>query len=321
MKARTFCLLVAILFGFTAICEAQVKDYPKKPIQIIIGHTAGSTIDVFYRMLGEEVSRIWQVPVSAVNKPVASGSVAASEVANSEKDGYTLFGTLVGQLASVSVANPQSPVHILRDFEPIEMHTYAANVIFVRADSPFKSLEEIIDYARKKPGELISGITQKGSNLHLEALLLNRQAKVDITLVHQDGPPEVMTGVLGGHFNLGWNNHVFSTPHVTAGKIRPLASDIKCPFGIPTFTERGYPIDVISVMALLGPKGMQPAAVRAWEDALKTVMKGPRFQGFIAKNGFIMSMTTGTEKLDKMMKEEVARYSRFTPEELGWKRK
>jgi tripartite-type tricarboxylate transporter receptor subunit TctC len=321
MKVRTFCLLAVIFFGFAAICNGQAKDYPKKPIQFLVGHTAGSTIDVFYRMLGDEVSRLWKVPVSAVNKPVASGSVAASEVANGEKDGYTLFATLIGQLASVSVANPRSPVHILRDFEPIELNTYAANVMFVRADSPFKTLDDVLGYARKKPGELIAGITQMGSNLHLEALLLNRQAKVDITLVHQDGPPEVMTGVLGGHFNVGWSNHVFSTPHISSGKIRPLASDIKCPFNIPTFAEKGYSIDLVSVMGLLGPKGMPATVIKAWEDALRTVLKDPKFQAFIAKNGFIMNMTMGTDNLNKLMKEEVARYSRFTPEELGWKKR
>jgi tripartite-type tricarboxylate transporter receptor subunit TctC len=322
MKAKVFCLLVAILFGFASTGYAQVRDYPKKQIQILIGHTAGSAIDVFYRLLAEEASKMWKVPVNSVNKPVASGSVAASEVANSEKDGYTLYGTLVGQLASVSIGNPKSPVHILRDFDPIEMHSYAANVLYVRVDSPFKSLEEIIDYARKKPGELLCGITQMGSNIHLDALLLNRLAKVDITLIHQDGPPEVMTGVLGGHFNLGWTNHVLATPHVTAGKIRVLASDIKCPLGVPTFADKGYPqIDLSPVMSLMGPKGMPPTVIRAWEDVLNTVMKDPRFLASINKLGFVINMSTGTEKLNELLKEEMVRYSRFTPEELGWKKK
>jgi tripartite-type tricarboxylate transporter receptor subunit TctC len=109
MKWKAICLAAVILFSLTPVCNSQVKDYPKKPIQFIVGHQAGSTIDVFYRMLGEEVSRIWKVPVSAVNKVTASGSVAAGEVANSDKEGYTLFATLIGQLASVSVANPRVP--------------------------------------------------------------------------------------------------------------------------------------------------------------------------------------------------------------------
>jgi tripartite-type tricarboxylate transporter receptor subunit TctC len=321
MKGKTFCLFVAILFCLTAVCHAQVRDYPKKPIQILVGHTASSAIDVFYRLAAEEASRTWKVPVNIVNKPAASGSVAASEVANADKDGYLLFGTLVGQLASLSVGNPKSPVHILRDFDVIEMHYYAANVIFVRADSPFKSLGELVDYARKKPGELIAGITQMGSNIHLDALLLNRLAKIDMTLVHQDGPPEVLTGVLGGHFNVGWTNHVLATPQVAAGKIRVLAADMKCPLGVPTFAEKGYRIDLVPVMGLFGPRGMPPTVVKTWDDALKTMMKDPKFQASMTKLNFVIDMTTGADKLDKLLKEEVARYSRFTSEELGWGKK
>ena len=151
------------MVGLSSVGYPQVVEYPKKPIQIVVGHAAGSAIDVFYRLLGEEVGRLWKVPVNIVNKPTASGSLGANEVANSDKDGYTLFGTLVGQLASLSVANPKSPVHILRDFEAIEMHSYSAQVIFVRADSEFKSLEAIVEHARKKPGELLCGVTQMGS--------------------------------------------------------------------------------------------------------------------------------------------------------------
>lgn len=321
MKVKTFCLLAAILFGLTSTGYAQVRDYPKKPIQIIAGHAAGSSIDIFYRLLAEGVSNRWKVPVNVFNKPTASGSVAASEVANSEKDGYTLLAALVSTLATVSVGNPKSPVHILRDFDPIEIHTFGANVMWVRADSPFKSLDDVVDYARKKPGELICGVSEMGSTSHLLMLLFKRLAKIDITVVNNDGPPQVIAGVLGGHFNLGWSNHTLATPLVAAGKIRTLASDIKCPLGIPTFTEKGYPVSLTLLMGLMGPKGMPPTVIKAWEDALNVAMNDPKFQASINKLGFIMSMTTGTDNLNKLLKEEVARYSRFTPEELGWKQR
>jgi tripartite-type tricarboxylate transporter receptor subunit TctC len=321
MKGKTFCLLVAILFGLTSISYAQVKDYPKKPIQMIIGHAAGSSVDLFYRLLADEVSKTWNVPVSAINKTGASGAVAANEVANSEKDGCTLLAMLSGQLTTFSIANPKSPVHVLRDFDPIEMHTYAPIIMFVRADSQFNSLDDIIDYARKKPGELICGVNQMGSTSHLETLLLNRLAKIDITFVHQEGPPQLMTGVLGGHYNLGWGNYAFTKPFITAGKIKPLVSDAKCPWKIPTFEEKGYPIALINYMSLVGPKGTPTTIIKAWEDALHKAMNDPKFQASLDKAAFVVEMITGTEKLNKLLKEEVARYSQFTPEELGWKQK
>jgi len=321
MKVKMLCLLVVVLVGLTSVGYSQVRDYPKKQIQIVVGHQAGSAIDVFYRLLGEEAGRMWKVPVNIINKPAASGSLGANEVANSEKDGYTLFGTLVGQLASLSVANPKSPVHILRDFDPIEMHSYAAQVVIVKADSKFKGLEEVVEEARKRPGELLCGVTQMGSNLHLEALLLNRLAKINITLIHQEGPPAIVTGVLGGHFDLGFNNDVVARPYVTAGKMRVLVSDIKSSLGCPTFADKGYPqINMFPVMALMGPKGLPPAAIKTWEEALDVILKDPKFTASVTKLGFNISMTTGTEKLNKRLREEVENYSRFTPEELGWKK-
>jgi tripartite-type tricarboxylate transporter receptor subunit TctC len=319
MKGKNIVLPVVLVLGMAVVCEAQVKEYPKKPIQIVVGHAAGSAIDVCFRLIADEVSRTWKTPVNTINKPQAGGAVAANEVAHAEKDGYTLFGTHVGGLATLSIANPKSPVHIQRDFDPIEIHTYATSVLYVRADSPFKSLEDVVAGARKKPGELTAGIASIGSNSHLESLLLNRLAKIDITLVHQDGIPEIMTGVLGGHFNLGWGNHVNALPHVTAGRVRALATDASSPLGVATFAEKGYPqIDLAPHMGLMAPKGLPPAIIKAWEDALNTMIKDPKFQAALTKAGFIFNITMGPDKLDKLIKEEVTRYSRFTPAELGW---
>ena len=154
-----------------------------------------------------------------------------------------------------------------------------------------------------------------GVNLHLEALLLNRLANVNITLIHQDGPPQIITGVLGGHFQLGVNNDVVSRPHVAAGKIRVLASDIKSPLpGIPTFAEKGYPqINMYPVMALLGPKGMPPGSIRAWEGALETVMKNSKLLSSLEKLGFNINMITGTERVNKRINEEVDKSSDLRP--------
>jgi tripartite-type tricarboxylate transporter receptor subunit TctC len=321
MKAKTIWLLVAILVGLTSVGYAQVKDYPKKPIQIIVGHPPGGGIDTFYRLLAEQVSKTWNVPVNLVNKPAASGAIAGSEVANAEKDGYTLFAILINQLASLSVGNPKSPVHMLHDFDPIEVHTYAAQVMLVKADSKFKSFDDLVDYSRKKPGEVLCAVPQVGSSMHLVALLLNRQAKLNMTLVHLDGPPEIATGILGGHFDVGFLNDVVAKPHVTAGKLKAIVSDIKSYLGVPTFAEKGYPqIDLPTVMGLLGPKGLPPAIIKTWEDTLKTILKEPAFIASMNKLSYNINMVMGAENLSKRLKEEMDKCARFTPEELGWKK-
>jgi tripartite-type tricarboxylate transporter receptor subunit TctC len=321
MKARTFCLVAAILSAIASAGHAQTKDYPRKPIQIVVAHAAGSAVDIFYRLYAEEMSRALKVPVNLVNKPTASGSVAANEVAHAPKDGYTLLAALVGQQTTLSIANPKNPTNILRDFDPIEVHTYAANTLFTKADSQFKSLEDVIDQARKKPGEIILGLSEMGSNSHLESSQFIRLAKVDVTQVFNEGPPQIITGVLGGHYHLGWGNHVNITPLVASGKVRALATDIKSPLGVPTFTEKGYPVYLPLLMGLFAPKGTPATVLKAWEEATNAAMRDEKFQASINKLTFIVTMTTGPDKLDKLLKEEYARYSKFTPEELGWKGK
>jgi tripartite-type tricarboxylate transporter receptor subunit TctC len=323
MKAKSLFFLVVILFGFNSVGYPQVMEYPNKPIQIIEGHPPGGGIDIFYRLLSEELSKTWKVPVNILNKPAAVGAVAASEVANAEKDGYTFLAILLGQLAAMSVANPKSPVHLLRDFDPVEVNTYAAQLLVTRSDSKFNSLEEVVAYARQKPGEVLCGTTQLGSNFHLLALLFNRLAKINITILPVEGSQIVMTNVLGGHFDLGTTNDVLARPQVAAGKIKVLVSDIKStlPIPVPTFAEKGYPeVDLVISMTLLGPKGLPPAILKTWENTLETIMKDPKFQASLNKLGFTVSMITGTERLNKRLKEEIDKYSRFTPEELGWKR-
>lgn len=323
MKVKSLFILVIILFGLNSVGYPQVKEYPNKPIQIIEAHPPGGGIDIFYRLLSDELSKAWKVPVNIINKPAAVGAVAASEVANAEKDGYTFLAILLGQLTAMSVANPKSPVHLLRDFDPVEVNTYAAQLLFTRSDSKFKSLEDVVDYARKKPGEVLCGTTQLGSNFYLLALLFNRLAKINMSVLPVEGSAEVMTNVLGGHFDLGTTNDVLARPQVAAGKIRVLVSDIKStlPIPVPTFAEKGYPeVDLVISMTLLGPKGLPPAILKTWENALETIMKDPKFQASLNKLGFTVSMITGTERLNKRLKDEVDKLSRFTPEELGWKK-
>jgi tripartite-type tricarboxylate transporter receptor subunit TctC len=319
MKAKVFCLLLTGLFCFSSVCHSQVREYPSKPIQIISAHAAGSSVDAFYRMLGQEVSRMWSTPVNVIAKPASNGVIAYTEVAKSEKDGHTLLAVLANTLASFSVGNPNSPVHIQRDYDPIEIHTFAATTMYVRADSPFKTLKELLDYARQKPGELVCAVSQVGGNGHLEMLSLMRLAKVNIALVHTSGPSEMTTGVLGGHFQLGWGNYALVKPLIDAGKVRPMASDGQGPTpGIPTFEDQGYPISLPFVAGLMGPKGMAPHAMKAWNDALDVVMKDPKFQASLTKAGFGVTMIRGTEKLNNYVKELVKTYSQFSSEELGW---
>lgn len=121
---------------------------------------------------------------------------------------------------------------------------------------------------------------------------------------------------------MGFTNDVLGRPHLASGKMRALVSDTPSPvLGCPTFAEKGYPqLNMTTTMAILGPKGLPPAIHKVWENTLEMVLKEPNFISSYKKLGYNINMMTGMEKLNKALKEEVEKYSRFTPEELGWKK-
>lgn len=318
----TLSAMMLVISGLISSAYPAAKEYPDKPIQIILPHSAGGGVSIFLQLLSEELKKTWKVPVNILNKPGGGGVVAASEVANAGKDGYTLLGLQLGQLVAITVGNPNSPVHLLRDFDPIEINTYVANTIVTRSESDLKSFDDVIEYARKKPGELIFGTSEVGSNMHLEALLLNRLANINIKIVPLQGTAEIIPNVLGGHFQLGFTNDVLARPHLASGKMRALVSDTPSPvLGCPTFAEKGYPqLNMTPTMAILGPKGLPPAILKVWENTLEMVVKEPNFISSYKKLGYNIETITGTDRLNKRLKEEIEKYSRFTPEELGWKK-
>ena len=315
--------LAAVLFlGLDSSAYPQEKKYPDNPVQIILAMGAGSGGDLFFRVLSEGLKKVWNVPVNVINKPGANGMLAAGEVASSRKDGYNVLGTQTSFLATVTVARPKGVAISLQDFDPVASfpgHTTA--LLCVRGDSKFKSLQDLVNYAREKPDDLVYGTLQAGSPGYLELKLLMREAKIKMNSISYKEPGEPVSNLLGGHIDLISGVDNVMMPHIKAGKVRALVAQRRSLLfpEIPVYAEAGYPgVNVVSSLGVLGPKGLPPEVIQAWESALRVVLKDPDRLATFKKNGHAANLTTGSE-LAAFWKEEVQRYSRFTPEELGWK--
>jgi tripartite-type tricarboxylate transporter receptor subunit TctC len=325
MQARNLLLLfsavVLVLGGLNPVVYAEGL-YPNRTIQITIPHTPGGGNDALVRLLADELTKIWKVPVNVFNKPGGGGAVAASDVAHAGKDGYTILGMLESTLVAMSVAKPDGPVNLFRDFDPLASHySYAPNVLVTYNNSPYKSLEDVVNYAKAKPGDLICGTSSIGADITLEAMLFNRSAKIDITPMNFEGAAEVTRNVLGKHIPLGMVGFIPARPHIAAGTLRVLASDSKSSMlQAPTFAEKGYPeVNVISSIVFAGPKGLPPAVIKTWADTVSKIGKDPDFIARVKKIGSDVTFYVGAEN-EKYLRNEVKNFSRFTPEELGWKK-
>src|SRR5258708_29152475 len=154
--------------------------------------------------------------------------MAPSTVAGARKDGYTLLGSLLGQVATMTVANPKSTANLIRDFQPIAiLHGYAAVIMLGRADAEFKNLKDVVSQAQKKPGDLIVAVGPAGTSLTLEVELLKRAAKIDLTSLPFAGSAQAITNLLCRHVNFAMASDLAAQAHIKAGKLIGLAVDVE----------------------------------------------------------------------------------------------
>lgn len=318
-----FFLVVLLVTGANSTSYAKEEEYPSKPIQILVAARAGGGIDLFFRLLSEELTKFWKVSINVANEGGSGGTVGADRVMKARKDGYSVLGILVASICSMTVAQPGEPISLLRDFDPILTNMgYAATVYCVRSDSNFKTFKDVINFAKENPGKLIFGTGSPGGEFFLEWTLLQRAAKVNIPTLKLSSA-EMIPQLLGGHVQMCGTSEVAAKPYIDSGRMRGLVVDVKSSAfpNLPTLSEIGYPedINVVSSLTLMGPKGLPPAILKVWENALQVIVKGPTFNTSLKKVGFSNNSETNPEKMKNTLQRELEKYKQFTPEELGWK--
>ena len=124
--------------------------FSNKPIELVVSSSPGGGVDLIFRLIAEELAKNLKTQVNVVNQTAGAGAIAAEKVAAARKDGYTLLGSLLGQVATMTVANPKAPANLVRDFQPLGiLHGYAAVIMLGRADSEIKTLKDLVAQAQK----------------------------------------------------------------------------------------------------------------------------------------------------------------------------
>ena len=316
-------LTIVAMTMFATSSTLHAQSFPNKPIEIVVSSSPGGGVDLIFRLIAEDLAKNLKTQINVANQTAGAGAIAAEKVAAARKDGYTLLGTLLGQVATMSVDNPKAPANLLRDFQPIAiLHGYAAVIMLSRADSDIKTLKDLVAQAQKKPGDLIVAVGPPGTSLTLEVELLKRAAKVDITSLPFAGSAQGITNLLGGHVNFAMASDVAAQPHIKAGKLVGIAVDVESAVlpDVPTFAKQGYPqVNLLASVAFLAPKGLPDATARILTDTIKKTVEEPKLKENLKSRGYNIDLRTSTADLNKLMKDEVDKYSRFTPEDLGWK--
>ena len=264
--ARWMGALAALAALTIAGAASAQQAFPSKPVHLLVPFPPGGAVDIVARTLSDELSKRWGQPIVVENRPGAGGTIAEAVAAKAKPDGYTLILVASGH-ATATYLYPDLPFDPLRDFTPLSLVGSSPNMLLVRADSPYKSIADVLAAARAKPGQLSYGYAGNGTSPHLAGELLKYMTKVDITPVPYKGGAPVLNDLLGGHIPLSFNNIPESIGFVQAGNLRPLGvtTAARSPVlpDVPTIAESGLAgYDTGVWWGFLAPAGL-PAAVKA----------------------------------------------------------
>jgi tripartite-type tricarboxylate transporter receptor subunit TctC len=257
--ARRFWIMAAALAMLAGGGASAQAPFPTKQVHVYVPYAAGGAVDILARTLGEAVSHTWGQSVVIDNRPGAGGVIASQALATSPPDGYSLI-----VVASGHATNPflyaKLPYDTFKDFTPISLLASSPNILLVKADSPFKSIGDVIAAAKAKPGSLAFGEAGNGTSTHLAGELFKKLANIDIAAISYKGGLPAINDLLGGQIPLSFNNGPESVGQIKAGTVRALGvtSAKRAVFlpDVPSIGESVPGYDTEVWWGLLGPGGM-----------------------------------------------------------------
>ncbi len=263
-------------WGVNKSRAAELK-YPTKPIQVIIGYAPGAT-DLVVRPFTERLpeSEYLGQPVPFVYKPGAAGAVGASFVAKSKPDGYTFLVASSGAVI-LGPLTKEGLDYTLDDFVPVCQLVSIPLSVGVKAESPLKTLKDIVESAKKSPAKLTYSTSGFFSTPHLLMEMFVKPAGINLTHVPCNGSAPAVTALLGGHVSVYAGPLYTIEPHLKSGTLRLIAVStrerLKQFPNVPTFSEAGYPVVYFAWHGFFAPKGTPKEMVRTFSSALKKVIE------------------------------------------------
>jgi tripartite-type tricarboxylate transporter receptor subunit TctC len=288
MLRRSFLAAPALLAG---LCEARADSWPSRPVTLLVPLAAGSTADIFARIVAAELGAAFGQQFVVENRVGAGGNIGMAAAARATPDGYTLAVGTNGPLAINVGLYPKLPFDPIRDFTPIMPTVASFNGFIVPNASPARSVRELIDHAKARPGALNYSSGGRGTTHHLSAALFAARAGLDLVHVPYKGAAEGVNAVMAGEVALGFFNLPNVVPLAKDGQLRALAvtGGARSPLlpDAPTMVEAGVPDYETSVwFGLFAPASFPEAIAGKLRAAMAELMRRPAFVTRMQEIGF-----------------------------------
>jgi tripartite-type tricarboxylate transporter receptor subunit TctC len=302
MRLRHLLAAIFVAVAATAVCA---KDYPDKPIRLIVPFPPGGTTDLLGRMLASHLTATLGQQVIVDNRAGAGGTIGSDIVAKSAADGYTLMLAGISTQSINSALYKQLPYDPQKDFTPIALFASVPNILVVNPQVPVRSVPELVAYAKKYPGRVNMGSAGNGTTNHLSGELFKAMTHAPIVHVPYKGSGPAMADLLGNQVQLMFDNLPGSLPQVRAGKLRALAvtGAARSPVlpDVPTMAEAGVPGYVVDVwFGVVAPKGLPANVLTRLSAEITAFARDKEVQRKLADQGATPLLSTPAEFADRI---------------------
>ncbi len=314
MKTRFHAWLAAMALCTAALMPAWAA-YPEKPVVLVVPYPPGGMGTTFGNMVSEAISPSLGQRVVVEYKPGANGALGAGFVAKAPADGYTLLMAVNSTMTINPSLYASLPFDPLKDYAPVSMVFTSSNVLVVNASSPVKSVKDLIEYARARPGKVFYGSAGNGSTPHLSGEMFRQLSGVPVVHVPYRGAGPAISDLLGGQLDFMFVDTSVLT-HVKAGRLRALAVTGKTRLGaapeLPTMEEvglKGFYID--TWYSLAAPAGTPPEVIERLNAEVARMVASPAVRERMRQIGVDPATDTSAKHIDQIVRTDTARWKKF----------
>jgi tripartite-type tricarboxylate transporter receptor subunit TctC len=306
MRKTIFLIVLGILTASAGLAPAQ-SDYPNRQIEFIIPFAPGGPADTAARIIQPQLAANLGAAIVLINKPGGGGALGADFVTRAKPDGYTIYATTNSTLTIITATQPDI-TYRLTDFMPIGSYMAELGVVVAHPGSGLKTLEEMVDYAKKNPGKLNYGSAGLGTVSFFTMELIKISYGLDIAHVPFQGTGPVKNAIIGGHVSLASSGLGSMAPLIKSGEVIPLVTTApKRPAGyanVPTMADKGFPEATLNIwMGLYAPLKTPKEAVEKLSRALEKTIKDPAVVSATEKAGMVIDYR-GSEATQKLLESE-----------------
>ncbi|WP_342130986.1 Bug family tripartite tricarboxylate transporter substrate binding protein [Hydrogenophaga sp. OTU3427] len=290
MQLIRTCLVAAAVSAIAATVPATAQTYPERPIRIVVPFPAGGGTDSLTRLIANAANTKYGWTIVVENKPGAGGNLALETVSKSKPDGYTLVMAQTDNAVLNPLLYKKLSYDAVKDFEPLGMVAKGAAVLTVKADSPYKTLADVVAAAKAKPGRVTFATPGTGTVAHMILQLWEGASGIEFTHVPYKGVAQALPDLIGGQVDLYMGSVPTMQSHIDGGKVRALgvtsgqrSSVLK---NTPTFTEAGIRgVELASVWGLMAPAGTPAPVVDKWNSVINELIAQPDVRQKILDTG------------------------------------